>query len=475
MRCTQAWAEGEFGRAQLGDRRRTARLVHLAAEVAQRPTGTVTGACRTGAAREGAFRWLESSAVIADDVVAAAAAAGAGRCVGYRRVVVAVDATSLSLTEHPRGRGLGAVGSLRQGRRGVHAMTALAIAPDGTTLGLCGQKYWSRTQRSKSSGRRRRRVDEGTETRLWTDVLQMARGHLAAADAECEPWFQIDRGGDCWDVLAAASRDRMLLTVRATHDRRLDDDAGHLWQVLEEAPVRATRQIALAAQPPKRKRQRIGKRRYRHWTAPPQPARRASLDIRAAAVSLQLRNCSSHRAGPTAFNAVLVRERGRRSDRIEWLLLTTHPIATRRDLLAILDAYALRWRVEEFHKTWKSGLCRVEDTQLRSASAVFKWATILASVATRAMTLSRAARSMPDVPATEHLTPRELQAIFALRQPKGADPNVVPSLAQAVRWIADLGGYVGPWNGPAGPKVIGRGLYDVLVAARALEARDKMR
>lgn len=474
MRCTQAWAEAQFGQAELGDRRRTARLVRLAAEVAEHPTGTVAGSCRTSASREGAFRLLESSVVRAEQVCAAAGKAGASRCVGYQRVVVGVDATSLSLTDQHRGRGFGAVGTWRQGRRGVHATTALAMAADGTTLGIVDQKYWSRTRRSTTSHRRRRRVDEPTETRFWTDVLDTARARLAAADPQCTPWFQLDRGADCWDVLAYATRENMLLTVRATHDRRLDD-AGYLWQVLEKSPTRATRQIAVAAQPPKRKRQRMGGRRYRHWMAPAKPARAARVDIRAAAVSLQLRNCSNHRAGSAQLNAVLVRERGRHRDRIEWMLLTTHSIQTRRDVLAIVDAYALRWRVEEFHRTWKSGLCHVEDTQLRSVSAVYKWATILATVATRAMNLSRAARSTPDAPATEHLTKRELQAIFVLRQPKEASVDVVPTLSQAVRWIADLGGYVGPWNGPPGPKVIGRGLHDVMVAARALAARDKMR
>lgn len=48
-----------------------------------------------------------------------------------------------------------------------------------------------------------------------------------------------------------------------------------------------------------------------------------------------------------------------------------------------MRGYTARWLVEEFHKTWKSGLCMVEDTQLRSAEAIDKWATLLATVAGR--------------------------------------------------------------------------------------------
>ena len=177
-----------------------------------------------------------------------------------------------------------------------------------------------------------------------------------------------------------------------------------------------------------------------------------------------------------SIDHALVRERHRRGDdRIEWLLLSTHPIETRADVRAIVSGYALRWRIEEFHKTWKRGLCRVEDTQLRSRQAVFKWATILASVASRAMHLTYQARKKPEAPATDELSRNEIDAIIALRQPKGVKLGDTPTLGQAVRWIADWGGYVGPWNGPPGPKVIGRGLDQVLAVAEALTNMQKMR
>ena len=134
------------------------------------------------------------------------------------------------------------------------------------------------------------------------------------------------------------------------------------------------------------------------------------------------------------LNAVYVREEGRRGDdRIEWMLLTTHPIRTRRDVIEVVKGYALRWPLEEVHRLWKTGLCRVEDTQLRSRDAVFKWATILAAVATRAMRITHLARSTPDVPASNEFSAAELAALIALRQPKDIADDHVPTLAVAVR------------------------------------------
>jgi hypothetical protein len=461
------WAEDEFGEARFGDVRRARRLVALAAEVAQQPAGTVTGACRSSASKEGAFRWLESRAVSLEPLAVAVQRSALRRCAALKRVVVPIDATSLTLTDKSRRKGFGAVGSWRQGSQGVHVMTALAIDQEGTALGVAAQKFWVRKRRSKAS--KKAASPANCETRFWLDTLVETHAAFREQAPDTEAWFQLDRGADCWPVLETATQHRMLLTVRAAHDRRVDTSAKRLWDEVEASHVRMAFKIAVSQRAKVRKRRRINGRRI-EWTVP-RKARVAELAVRAVQVPLSFRN------GETIlFNAVLVRERHRRGDdRIEWMLLTTHPIRTRADIRAVVDGYALRWKIEEFHRTWKRGRCRVEDTQLRSEQAVLKWATILASVATRAMRLTYQARETPDAPATEELTRFELDAIIALRQPKGIKLGHEPTLGQAVRWIADLGGYVGPWNGPPGPKVIGRGLDDVLAAAKAMEAAQKMR
>ena len=475
MDSVRAWAESEFGSAELGDERRTRRLVQLAAEVATRPAGTVTHACASSASREGAFRLLENTAVRPEAVRGASLRATGQRCVGHSRVIVPVDATALTLTDEKQSKGLGAVGAWRQGARGLHVMSALAVTDDGSTLGLCAQRMWVRSQRSVHGDRHV--AEQPSETDHWLQALLEARSTLAASAPACRPWFQLDRGGDCWQVLALAHRLDLLLTVRATHDRRIEDRDERLWAAVAGAPVIAKRRITVRARPPLRKNKRVGgKRRRVKVQIHREQARSAKVEIRAAKLPLVLVSRPGCPGFPATFHAVLVREVGRdKDDAIEWMLLTTHPIETRAQVLEVVRGYCLRWRVEEFHRVWKRGLCRVEDTQLRSRDAIFKWATLLAAVATRAMRLTQLARTTPDAPATSELSKMEIEALLALRQPKGVTGSDAPSLAQAVRWLADLGGYTGPWNGPPGATVIGRGLHDVLIAARAFENRDKKR
>lgn len=472
MRDSRSWAQSEFGHADLGDVRRTARLVDLAAEAAGRPAGTVTKACTSSASREGAFRLLENDAVHPAAVREAMTLATRRKCRQEQHVIVPIDGTSLNLTDNARVKKLGAVGAWSKGAQGVQVMTAVALTPDGSMLGVCEQRMWVRTAPSPH-GRHGAR-GKTSENHFWLETLRETSRAFGETAPQCRPWFQMDRGADSLQVLELSTDLRLLVTIRAAHDRCIEERAGHLWSTLQRAPVIAKRQVEVSARPPVDRKKRVNGKRIKVMT-PRRRARVATVVIRAAAVPMKCKT-NSGREFTVTLNAVYVREESRRGDdRIEWMLLTTHPIRTRRDVLQVVQGYALRWRIEEFHRLWKTGLCRVEDTQLRSRDAIFKWATILAAVATRAMRITHLARATPDVPASTEFSPAELGAIIALRQPKKIAEGYVPTLALAVRWIADLGGYAGPWVGPPGAIVIGRGLYDVLVVARAFENKRKKR
>ncbi len=469
MRDVEQWALGEFGGAELGDRRRTDRLVALAAEVARKPAGRVTQVCRSDATREGAFRWLENQAIRVEALEGAVKQATLDRCRPRRRVIVAVDSTSLTLTDRAGEKDFGAVGRWTNRGRGVHVMTAFAVSDEGVPLGIAGQRMWVRERRSRRPEKARSSEAYRGENRFWLELLESTHESFTAQAPDTEVFFQLDRGADSWPVLSLAVQHGMFLTVRAAHNRRVDEAAGHLREQLERTKPRDFLRIDVRARPILHKRKRLHGRRFNVYFS--RKARTAQLEVRATPVTLVLAD-----GRRVSVNAVLVRERNHRgSDRIEWLLLSTHPIHTKQDLRAIVRGYGQRWRIEDLHRTWKRGLCRVEDTQLRSRQAVFKWATILASVASRAMHLTHLARREPDLPAARELTRYEIEALIALRQPTGVKLGDQPTLAQAVRWIADLGGYIGPRNGPPGVRVIGRGLDDVLAAAEAFANRDKMR
>ena len=156
-------------------------------------------------------------------------------------------------------------------------------------------------------------------------------------------------------------------------------------------------------------------------------------------------------------------------------LLTTLPIDDAEQACAVVNAYSFRWRIEGFYRAWKCGPCRVEDNELRSAEAILKWAIVLATVNVRAVHLSRAARTTPDLPAAAEFTDDEIDATIVLREPKGISIGDRPPLHLVVRWIADLGGYTGKSSGgPPGPTVIGRGMFRMEAVACAFKNLRQM-
>jgi hypothetical protein len=471
MRDLQAWAESEFAHAELGDTRRGRRLVQIGVEAAGCPTGIVSKACRSQASQEGAFRFLENGAVHVSGIRAAIVTATLRRCREHELVIVPVDGSALSIADRRNVKGLGGVGAWNRGAKGVQTMTALAVSEAGATIGICAQRMWVRSKRSPHGARGNARGKQ-SENDFWLETLLDVRSRFEADAPRSQPWFQMDRGADCWQVLETVVREGLRATVRAAHDRRVDEALGRLWAAVEARSPVSRLKVLVPARPSTFKRKRVAGKRVR-VRVQARGARIATVSLRAGTITLRC-TLPSGAVIPVTINAVLVKE-ARAKDPIEWMLLTTQPIRTRRNVLAIVRAYTLRWRIEDFHRTWKRGLCRVEDTQLRSRNAIFKWATILATVATRALRLMHLARSTPTAPATSEFSDLELKAIVALRKPKDFDPSRPVDLATAVRWVADLGGYSRPKQGPPGPTVIGRGLYDVLVVARALQNLDQMR
>jgi hypothetical protein len=125
---------------------------------------------------------------------------------------------------------------------------------------------------------------------------------------------------------------------------------------------------------------------------------------------------------------------------VEWLLLTTVPVASVADALDRLAWYACRWGIEVWHKVLKSG-CQIEARQLETADRLKRCLALYAVIAWRILYATMLARAVPDLPATVLLEDTEWQALACVSQHTPQPPPAPPSLAQAVHWLAQLGGF----------------------------------
>jgi hypothetical protein len=449
----------EFGHAELGDRRRNARLLSMGAGAFENPSGRVAAVFKVDREREGAYDFLESDLVDAEDIMASVAKATAVRANGLPFVFVAVDGTSISVADRARTRDFGNVGSDSHGSRGLKLIDALAVDPSGTPVGCLALTFWRRDAKRKVLARdtyaRKTRPLEQKETRFWLETVEAAKSVLD--EHHLRGWFQIDREGDSRDILMALRDTGHWWTVRGNQDRSIDLEGGTkdmLRAQMAERPVAGQYSLDVAARPA-----RLG--------------RSALMVVRVAEVVLRLRDPHTARITRFTVNVVWAREEGTtppKEDPLDWLLFTNHPIATFDDAQQVIHGYTQRWRVEDFHKTLKSADCDVESTQLESFDAVRRWATILAPVATRIERLKHLSRNdaTRNLPATVELTQLEVRAMKLLKFGDDSDGRT-PTIAEAVAWLAEFGGFTHKYSGkPPGATVLARGLAYLRPAARML-------
>jgi len=451
------WAHATFGHAELGNRKRTRRLVAMAAHLAGTPAGTVTGTFAESAAREGAFRWLASGEVKSDAVVDALGRAAFAQAKG--RVYCAIDGSSLRLTDRTLSRDIGHNGAWRFGARGLQAMTSVLMDGAGTPLGVPGVRYWARTERSRRyKGRPRQTLK--TEMSHGVGLLRDVEARRAEHAPDVRVHYVLDRGFDAWAIFREARDLGVDMTVRSRGDRGVVRFAGEKRRLLRPTVERASVLGHSFLDVPAR----AGR-----------AARLACLEVRAVRVSMEL-SLSRRTREPMAITALLAREVGRRGEKLDWLLLTTERVHSLDDAHRVLDGYAMRWRIEELHRTWKSGWCNVERTQLRGREALCKWATLHLAVAARAIHLSRRARTEPNVPASEEFSRDEIDVtLLYQRKLTTLKPGDTPSLENLVTLVAFLGGYTGKKSsgGPPGPTVIGRGLERLAILAEGYALAKK--
>lgn len=454
----EVWSASEFGGADLGNKRRVERLVLMAQRAANQPAGRVTQVFKASAELQGAYKFLENRKVNDAAIGLAANVACAQRCAGESHVFVPVDGSSLSLSDPKQAKqGLGPVGNRSKKGRGLEVMNAIAVRIDGTPLGLLGQAYWARDEKENPRPSKKRSLAE-KETRFWFTAMNQSMEAMLIAKSTCIPWFQLDRGGDFGELLRWAAEASVLLTVRAAQDRRvLDADTKYLWDTVEACEIAGQYTLQVAAGPKRR-------------------AREATMEVRFCPVTFRLPNPETGRNEPMQLYAVQTREVGTTpagEGPIEWMLLTNFQVKRFTDACLVVYGYAQRWRVEDFHKTWKS-VCKIEESLLEESSRVIKWATIMAAVAMRIDRLKHLARTSPDIPATAELTQDEIDATIILREPKGYKLGQIPSISLVVRWLADLGGYTGKSSGgPPGSITIGRGLKEIALLARYLPTLER--
>ncbi len=376
------------------------------------------------------------------------------RMQGESRVLLVQDTTSVDFSGHPSTAGLGALESKYS--LGFFAHSTLAVSREGVPLGLLEQQVWARDEASTGKrAQRHERPFEQKESYKWVKGLpelgpDPARpGYVVVCDAEAH----------IYEFLAVMADQALDFIVRAADARSFTLEGQALFAEVAQQPVQQQYTLSL-------------KRR------PEREAREAQVELRFAQLTLRRpqRADTPHEHLSVYVVDVFEPHPPEGQQAVHWLLLTSLSVLSIEHALQITLWYTYRWLVERFHFVLKSG-CKLEDRQLRQAVRLERLLAVFSLVAWRLLWLTYQARLMPDVPCTIALQSVEWQALFAFMHRSQVLPSSPPSLHQAVRWIAQLGGFLArKGDGDPGVKVLWLGwqrLQDIVATWTILHPPPK--
>lgn len=427
---------GSFGDLRLNKRSRM-----LAEALAKKPNMSIPAALGGKADIAGCYRFFNNEKVSPDQILQPHVEATYQRINAVDFVLLVQDTTEIDLTR-PEQQVDGAGPMDCESRRGAFFHPTMAFDASGVPLGIVGQQSWTREEISSDSKAEKNKKRKQTpinekESFRWLQGLQYAE-RTAAACPETTCVCVGDSEADIYDVFAAATTSEhgnLHLLVRAGQKRNTTDGQDWYDQVRETAMV-AEQTITIRPRKAKIGTGKSARSRSRK-------GRTARIEIRKTTIELCRPGTADKRLPKSiTVNVVLCEEPNppEGEDPISWLLVTTLPIKTDEEVQQIISGYCIRWQIEVFFRTLKSG-CRIERRRFEAIDRVLNCLAFYSMVAWRVMFVCHLGRDCPEMDCEVIFETSEWKSVYSVLGRKIPEQGC-PSLNEVVRAIAQLGGFI---------------------------------
>jgi Transposase DNA-binding/Transposase Tn5 dimerisation domain len=432
------WTLREFSLVHLGDKRLDKRLIKVAQQFLSHSQSPINQACENWAATKAAYRMFKNKKVESSKILLPHQRSTLNRMREYPLILAIQDTTSLNYDRHQKTLGLGSIGGIHNKKiNGLMMHTVLAITPQGIPLGILEQNIWSRKDNPLNIGLYRKQVPiENKESNKWITALE--KTVLLTNKINTGIVTICDRESDVYEFLLKAKELKTQILIRASSDRLLFGSKRDkkrsitIWKHMRKQPCQGIIEVEIT-----NKEQVV-------------PVRQATLEIRFDEIELrppQRRSPPKKKNMPLApikIYAVWAKEvhSPKGVEKIDWMLLTNISIICLDDAVEKVNWYKLRWHIENFHKVIKSG-CKVEDCRLGSVVRLKPYLTLYSIIAWRIYWMTHLIRHALNTPCTDVLTESEWKALYCVIHKTRTCPLRPPSIHEAMRWIAELGGFLG--------------------------------
>ena len=428
MQSVTEWAQLNFGACELGDKRRTKRLVQVAEQVGNHPSASLPNQFERWGDLKAAYRLFDGDKVTFEAIArphwALTKQAAKGRC------LVIGDTTEFDFGKDREIKGIGPTGN-GSGQGFLLHNALLVNAESEEIIGIAGQTLHHRKKKKKSKKRENSAqiLKRKRESEVWGTVIDQ----IGKPQNEAEYVHVFDRGGDNFEVYCRLLKNDGQWVIRASKMNRnvLVGESEELMPLKDYFPQLQT----------------LGHYTLSLRARPDQAARDAQIEVRVGRIKIPRPKqvspwVRSLNQSPIAMNVIEVAEVNapKGVTPIRWVLFTSLPVATFDDAWTVIGYYELRWLVEEYHKAIKTG-CAAESRQLKTTGRLEAFVGLTGVVAVRLLQLKSLARTNPEVPA-QRVVPRVWLQMLKLARKNLTRVHDL-TVGQFYREVAKLGGFLG--------------------------------
>jgi hypothetical protein len=437
----------DFPTLDLGDKRRDERFVKIIENIVSHPGGSIPQHNERWYDTKATYEFFKNEDIKLGAITDAISAFGASR-IEQQQLLVIHDTSTISYNDL-QAEGLGYIDNAAG--KGVFCHSSIAATITGIPLGLLNQLIWSRTSSELGkSANRKQKPFEQKESYKWYQGIESVNQLLGEKIVKIHIG---DRDADIYELFFNAPNEKAELLIRARHNRKTAAGS-ELWQHISKQKVAAEEEIIIP--------DRTGKRK-----------KKVQVQVRYKEVEIL---CPAHKGKKyesVVLTAIEIRQKGNSKDGIHWKLLTTLTINNAEEAKQCMRWYSYRWLIERFHYVLKSG-CGIEALQLKKAESLMKAVAVYSLAAFNIMQLTYQSRQTPDLSCEIALRPRQWEALYMLKFKTNRLPKQPPTLQEATRWLAQMGGYLGrKSDGPPGLKTVWLGYESLLQAVALYEIINK--
>ena len=449
----ERWFDEELSGCRLGDGRLDRRLRQLVERMEVGFGESIPLACQDWAGTKAAYRFFSNGRVSEDEILRGHFEATRRRFAASDGPILVLHDTTEFTWKRTRSEAVGFTtkvdsGKDKRGRPRMHTVCGLLMhssmvtTTDGLPLGMAAAKFWSR-KKFKGTNALKRKINptrvpiEGKESMRWLDNLRQST-ELLDDPARCV--HICDREGDIWELFCLARQMDTHFLIRRFANRLAEDGSHTVASIMAEERVRGLHRIAVRDDKGKLGSTQV-ELSYRRMTIRPPIAKQKRYPALVLTV-LHARELEEPVGRP----------------RIDWKLITDLPVDSHDAAVEKLQWYAMRWKIEVFHKILKSG-CRAEQARLRTAERLVRLLAVFCILSWRVFWLTMLSRAKPDLEAALVLTELETNILDQLIPDSTADPPAASTISRYLIKIARLGGYLARTKDPPpGNIVMWRGL-----------------